>query len=103
VPERGSVNEGVVLAARTIGALCTCESESIMRFFSSEACSKDTTSCLLLRYPDALVVASRRAETFEYVFATEKDCDASRDLVVCYTEAGEEVDRKRYEGSMTTV
>ena len=63
VAERGSVNEGVVLAARTIGALCM-HAESSMHFFSSE----DTTT-RLLRYSNDLAVASRKAGTCEYAFA----------------------------------
>ena len=44
VAERGSVDEGVVLAARTIGALCM-RAESSMHFLSS-ACSKDSPTSL---------------------------------------------------------
>ena len=80
VAERGSVDEGVVLAARTIGALCM-RAESIMHFFSSD--SEDTTTCLL-RYSDDLAVASRKAGTCEYAFATGKVCDAARDCVTVY-------------------
>ena len=76
VAERGSVDEGVVLAARTIGALCM-RAESIMHLFSFD-CSKDRPTCLL-RHPDDLAVASRRAGTSEYVFATAKNCDAAGD------------------------
>ena len=80
VAERGSV-EGVVLAARTIGALCM-RAESIMHFFSSD--SEDTTTCLL-RYSDDLAVASRKAGTCEYaLFATGKSCDAAGDCVTVY-------------------
>lgn len=81
VAERGSVDEGVVLAARTIGALCM-RAESIMHFFSSD--SEDTTTCLL-RYSDDLAVASRKAGTCEYaLFATGKSCDAAGDCVTVY-------------------
>ena len=80
VAERGSVDEGVVLAARTIGAFCM-RAESIMHFFSSD--SEDTTTCLL-RCSDDLAVASRKAGTCEYAFATGKDCDASGDCVTVY-------------------
>ena len=71
VAERGSVDEGVVLAARTIGALCM-RAESSMQFLSSEA----TTTCFL-RYSDDLAVASYKAGTCEYAFATGKNCDAA--------------------------
>lgn len=57
VAERGSVDEGVVLAARTIGALCM-RAESIVHVFSA-ICLKDRPTCLL-RHPDNLAVASRR-------------------------------------------
>ena len=78
VAERGSVDEGVVLAARTIGALCM-RAESSMHFLSSEA----TTTCLL-RYSDDLAVASRKAGTCEYAFATGKNCDAAGVCVTVY-------------------
>ena len=55
VAERGSVDEGVVLAARTIGASCM-RAGSSMHFFGSE----DATTCLL-RDSDDLAVASRKA------------------------------------------
>lgn len=80
--ERGSVDEGVVLAARTIGALCM-RAESIMHFFSFSSDSEDTTT-RLLRYSDDLAVASRKAGTCEYTFATGKICDAARDCVTVY-------------------
>jgi hypothetical protein len=78
VAERGSVDEGVVLAARTIGALCM-RAESSMHFLSAE----DTTTCLLC-CSDDLALASRKAGTCEYAFATGKDCDASGDCVTVY-------------------
>ena len=78
VAERGSVDEGVVLAARTIGALCM-RAESTMHFLSSEA----TTTCLL-RYSDDLAVALRKSGTCEYAFATGKICDAAGDCVTGY-------------------
>lgn len=80
VAERGSVGEGVVLAARTIGALCM-RAESIMHFFSSE----DTTT-RLLRYSDDLAVASRKAGTCEYAFgrfATPLEIASRSTTLVC--------------------
>ena len=81
VAERGSVDEGVVLAARTIGALCM-RAESIMHFLSS-ACSKDRPTCLL-RY--LMTSLSRRAKLgpASTPFATGKNCDAARDCVTGY-------------------
>lgn len=80
VAERGSVGEGVVLAARTIGALCM-RAESIMHYFSSDS---ENTATRLLRYSDDLAVASREAGTCEYAFATGKNCDAGGDCVTVY-------------------
>ena len=105
VAERGSVDEGVVLAARTIGALCM-RAESIMHFFSSD--SEDTTTCLL-RYSDDLAVAQ------SWDLRVRPLCDREELrrrwrlrhglllwYALWYTESGEVVDRKRYEGSVTT-
>jgi hypothetical protein len=66
VAERGSVGEGVVLAARTIGAFCM-RAESSMHFLSAE----DTITCLL-HYSDDLAVASRKAGTCEYAFVRQR-------------------------------
>jgi len=103
VAERGSVDEGVVLAARTIGALCM-RAESIMHLFSFD-CSQDRPTCLL-RHPDDLAVASRRAGTSEYVFATGKNCDSAGNCAYGYLWYGMPIlekrwTRKRYEGSVT--
>jgi hypothetical protein len=80
VAERGSVGEGVVLAARTIGALCM-RAESSMH----SLCAEDTTTCLLC-CSDDLALASCKAGTreYEYAFATGKDCDAAGDCVSIY-------------------